>query len=273
LNNRDWAAAIWLSVFVISLLLSKSIRGGLFAVLKELKSRVILIPLFSLLLYYVGMIYMLYLVGYWQETMLKDTIVWISSVGVLAFFSSTKSLKEEKPILTFVKDNIKVIIFLEFFLNVFVFPIGIELILVPIVTLLVLMQIVAKDVAKNQHVFKFVSSTISVFGYATIVFCAYQLYKNWQTFFVMDNLIAFSFPVLLSVLFIPYLYLLILYVHYEDVLVRIKVIFYDNPEKLKQFEKAVIHSARLSLKRLKELRQVVRVHRSMTLEEFKKMIA
>lgn len=273
MNNRDWAAAIWLSVFVISLLLSKSIRGGLFAVLKELKARVILLPLLSMLFYYIGIIYMLYVVGFWQVTMLKDTIVWICSIGVLAFFSSTRSLKEEKPILTFIKDNIKVVIFLEFFLNAFVFPIGIELVIVPIVTLLVLMQIVAKDVAKNQRVFKFVSSTISIFGYVTIIFCTYQLYKNWQTFFVMDNIIAFSFPVILSVLFIPYLYLLVVYVHYEDVLVRIKVVFYDNPEKLKQFKKTVIKTARLSLKRLKELRQVVRVHRSMTLEEFKKMIA
>lgn len=273
MNNRDWAVVVWLTIFIIALLCAKSVRASISGILPDLFSRIILIPLVGMLIYFAVMVFLLCEVGFWDISLLKDTVVWMCSVGILTFFTSTKSLKQERPVWGFIRDNIKMIIFLEFFLNAFVFSLGVELLILPVVSVLMLMQFFAKDVVKNERVYKFTSTIISIFGFTALFYCSYQLYYNWQTFFSIDNLRTFLYPVILSVLFLPFLYFLVLFIHYEDMLVPIKVVFYDEPENYNSFRNVVVQKARFSIRRLKKLRPFIRVNKSMTLDDFKKLVS
>ena len=272
MNNRDWAAVVWLIIFIVALFCSKSVRGTVPDILRSLFSRIILVPLVGMLMYFAVMVFLLCEVGFWDISLLKDTVVWMCSVGILAFFTSTKSLKQARPVWGFIRDNIKMIIFLEFFLNAFVFSLGVELVLLPVISLLMIMQFFAKDVVKNERVYKSTSTIISIFGFTALFYCSYQLFSNWQTFFSIGNLRTFLYPVILSVLFLPFLYFLVLFVHYEDVLVRIKVVFYDEPENYKSFKSVVVKNVKFSIKRLKKLRPFIRVNKSMALDDFEKLV-
>ena len=66
-----------------------------------------------------------------------------------------------------------------------------------------------------------------------------------------DNLIALIFPALMTILFLPFAYIYVLYTHYYSLFVRIGIFLKDN-KSLRRFAKwRVLWSVNFSLQKLK----------------------
>jgi hypothetical protein len=131
LDNREIAILVWLGIFFAWVVSQKGMRKSLFAVFKSFTQKAIFISLFLMMLYIGAMVYVLYRVNFWDISILSDTLIWIFGVGVVLFFNTT-NIQEADYFRKVIIDNIKLVVFIEFLMNLYVFDLWIELILVPV---------------------------------------------------------------------------------------------------------------------------------------------
>lgn len=143
----------------------------------------------------------------------------------------------------------KWVIAIEFIVNFYTFSLVKELLLVPIVIFLALLQGVSQSDKRFIQVSKFLENIFAFIGLGLIAFVVYMTFKNYQEIFIIDNLFSFLLPPLLTILLIPFLYLLAIYINYEDLFVRVNFMTNDR-KKNKLLKKEILLNAKLNLSRL-----------------------
>jgi hypothetical protein len=204
--------------------------------------------LFMLTLYITLLLYALYKLSFWDFSLLKDTIFWFSTTALVCFFTINKA-KNNNYFKGIIKENLKWAIAMEFLVNFYTFSLTTELILVPILIFLGLLQAISDTDKKYTQVSKLFKNVFGVFGLALLVFTTYKTFKNYQELFTVHNLFSFLLPPILTVLVIPFLYVLAIYMNYEELFVRVNIISNDK-EKNKLLKRKIILIAKLNLNRL-----------------------
>ena len=145
-NNREIAIGIWLFVVTLLALLSKSIRKIFLESFpkfcKLFFSRWILIPLGLAAGYIVLVVFILQKIEFWNSGLLKNTILWCISVPAVLMFRILP--QDENSFWNAIKDNFRVTVALEFVVAFYTFSLWVELLIVPVTTVLVIMQAVAE---------------------------------------------------------------------------------------------------------------------------------
>lgn len=78
---------------------------------------------------------------FWDNIYIKDIIVWFIFSGLIYCMNAVSKDADEKYIENILKNNLKFTVIFEFIMNTFTFNIWIELIIVPIITVIVMMNI------------------------------------------------------------------------------------------------------------------------------------
>lgn len=89
------------------------------------------------------------LIGFWELSMQKDTILWVAFAGFPLLMKSNKINSEQNYLNYIFKDSVKGIVIVEFIANFYSFSLITELILIPVMTLIVLTQAFGSD--KPEH--------------------------------------------------------------------------------------------------------------------------
>jgi len=131
LDNREIAIAVWLIILFIWSIFHKNIRKSILAIFKTFTTRVIFIPALLMLLYIGLMVYCFSAFGLWDISNLSDTIVWFVGAA-FAMFINIGYIKERDYFRKVILDNLKIVVFIEFITNLYVFDLWVELILVPV---------------------------------------------------------------------------------------------------------------------------------------------
>ena len=216
-NNREIAVGIWLLVVTLLALLSKSIRKIFLESFPKLCklffNRWILIPLGLAAGYIVLVVLVLQKTGFWNSELLKNTILWCISVPVVLMFRI--STQDENSFWNAVKDNFRVTATLEFVVAFYTFSLWVELLIVPVTTVLVAMQVVAEGKKDHKLVEKLLSDFLSWIGISLLIYATYKLVADFANFAQPGTLTNFSLPVLLSVLFLPFLFIFAIFANYD----------------------------------------------------------
>lgn len=222
-NNREIATGIWLFALVAFGLSKKVVREGIADVLKHAFVLKIMIPLLLSFLPSIVIVMILAHFGLWDLSVLKETIYWVIGTGLVMFgsFNDVKSVKAlyKKT----AKDTLTLIVVLEFMIWFYVFPLPVELLFVPLVTLLILLTTMAKYMkADGIELTRKVLDGIQVFiGLVVLLFVVLAFINNPEPLFTYKNLELFLLPVVLSFTYAPSVYLLARYSKYELVFNRI----------------------------------------------------
>lgn len=189
--------------------------------------------------------------GLWDMSQMKNTIVWAFSVGVLTTFRVNDLVKEEGYYLNAVKDNFKIIAAIEFIVNFHALNLVVELILIPVSTLLVMIQAYTESNNEEGYdiVHKIVTRALGVIVIAVLVYEVIHIANNTDEFFSSGTFYDFLVPVLLSVMFLPFVYCMMLYTVYENIFVRIPF-FADNDEIIKYTKRITIKTFMMNLRAL-----------------------
>ena len=223
-------------------------RDGLGGVLKLIFGKTIGTILLMLTLYASLLLFLLYKLGFWDISLLKDTIFWFCTTALVLLFTINKA-KTNNYFKDIIKENLKWVIAIEFIVNFYTFSLVKELLLVPIVIFLALLQGVSQSDKRFIQVSKFLENIFAFIGLGLIAFVVYMTFKNYQEIFIIDNLFSFLLPPLLTILLIPFLYLLAIYINYEDLFVRVNFMTNDR-KKNKLLKKEILLNAKLNLSRL-----------------------
>lgn len=150
-----------------------------------------------------------------------------------------------------IKDNLKLLVISEFIINFYTFNILLELILVPILAFLIIMLVVAQSDTKFEPVRKLLNFIFALIGFGLLFYASYKLKTDWQAFFNRNTLQDFIIPPILTLLYIPFLWFISIYIDYQSLYSRLPIFIKDSSIRSYAKRKALLtfHIRTMLLKR------------------------
>lgn len=248
-NNREIASAIWLLLFLVYILSRSSVRQSLHDLLRAFFRVKLLLPFCLMLLYILIIVFALQEMGFWDKSLIKDTLFWTFGVALIMYFNADRAIKDDYFFRKTISDNLKLVLILEFLLNLYSFSLVIEIILVPVMTLLVLIHAIAQKETELAAVKSFSAVILTLIGIGLIVITGYKIINDFENFATVSNLRDFLLYPVFSIALLPFIYLMALYIQYENIFTRIDIIN-NHSEAVRYAKKRILASFHLNLKRL-----------------------
>lgn len=232
-NNREYAIGIWIFGFCVLAFSKKNIRESIFHIFKFLLNKKILSVFSIMLLYSLFILYILYILKLWYLENIKDTIYWFAGTATILLFKANNAIENEHFFKEIVIDNLKLICFVEFLINFYVFNIWIELCLIPALTFIILLKAFGETDPKNRIVVKALDYVIGIIGLWLLSYVVFKATQELDKVFTYSNFQSIVFPILLTFLYLPFVYFLALYMKYEMVFIRLEIFNRVNNKDLK----------------------------------------
>lgn len=134
-NNREIAVATWAAVLFAWAMTQGSIRASLKNVIRAFFHRRIQGVLALMAAYIALLVYGLSEADLWNAGQLKNTIIWAVSVAAVLLFRLPSISEDADYFKQALKDNLKLIVVLEFIVSFYTFSMLTELIIVPVTAL------------------------------------------------------------------------------------------------------------------------------------------
>lgn len=250
-NNREIATAIWLLVIFVFLLSKRDIRRSLFGVVKAFFQIRILTLVVLMMVYTTGIVILLNKVNLWETSLLKDSILWFFT-GMVMAFKYIPSKADENFFREIIVDNLKVVVIITFLVNTYTFSLIGELILIPIITTIILFEAVAQTDEKFSPIAKLMRAFQIIIGSLILVYALSKAISDYRNLATLDTLRSFLLPILLSILFLPFMYFFKLFASYGKLFVWLNLGF-EKSKKLKRYAKwEIIKHCRLSLEKIEK---------------------
>jgi len=231
LNNREIAIALWLvaiAIYIFSSSKMRDVRKSFRNLLSALFARQIISVLILMTIYMGVVVYWMFEADLWNSGQIKNTIFWVVAVGFMSFFK-LESIKKDKSFFKHsVIDNLKVLAIIQFVVSVYSFPLWIELLLVPILALIGGMYAIAETDEKYNQVKKFLEGLMIFFGITIIVYTAYMLIIGFNEFGQVSTAYDFFVPPLLTLFYLPFIFMVMVYSAYEQAFVRLMFAIKEN---------------------------------------------
>lgn len=220
LSTREWATLIWGCIFMLYVLCHREIRKSLWNVIVIFFDKKLRI-LWEIILLYVLTITMVFCyLPIWENIYIKDTIIWFLFSGLIYCMNAVSSEADETYIKKILKDNLKFTMILEFFMSTFTFNIWIELAIIPVITIITVMNVIAERKEEYKNVHKLLDSVLAIAGF----WIFYETIKiginEYKQLNIINTLVSFMIPIVYLILIIPLEYILELYSKYEVLFLR-----------------------------------------------------
>lgn len=219
-------------------------------VVKAFSHKKILSVIIATILYTGLVVFILSKTGIWEILLIKDTIFWLVGTAFVLLMNVNKATQDNGFFKKILIDNLKLILVLEFIVNLYTFSLWIELILVPFLFVIIAMSAVAEMKKEYLPVKKAIDFILSAFGIFLITYALAKILGDYQSFATSENLRAFILPPLLTFAYIPFLYLFALVIAYENLFVRIDIFVKDNKALAKFAKRKIICLCHLNLRKL-----------------------
>jgi len=172
-------------------------------------------------LYTAVMVWVLYAVQAWTMALLKDTVIWFVLSGLVLAFSSVTLGRDENLFTKVLSRNLKVTVVIEFLMNTYTFSLHGELILIFVTALFGLTEAVSRINVKYSQVTRLTRGLQAVIGIAVLAFAIAKAVTDFTALRTIDSVRSVLLAPVLSLLLVPFIYLLALYVAYELIFFRI----------------------------------------------------
>lgn len=216
-SPREQSILIWLLVGAVFFLRDKNIRGSFVNLLSAFFNPKLQIMIWLSISWTIMSCYALWYYGFWNKTLLKETIAWAVVSGITLTFKAVS--RERINFFEVLLDNIKISALLAFFVNIYSFDLWIELIIFPIMAVIVLMDVSAQVKDDLKDIRRLTSTLVAFSG---------LLYFSFSTWLFIDKITPDKFfaeslkvvlPITLYVVSIPFLYFWSIFAMYENLFI------------------------------------------------------
>ena len=253
-STRELATAFWVGAILIAvgmaIVTNKKIRQGFIGVLKCFFNRK-LRKLWEIYFLYIGIITLMFSrFPIWKNIYLKDIILWTFFSGLTICINAVAGEADEKYILKVLKDNIRFTMVTELLLSTFTFSFWVELIIIPITTVIVLFDTVAAHKSDAIAVHKLLQDVIAFAGLCVILQTVRVGILEYRELNVINTLVSFFIPIVYLLLVTPLEYAFELYSKYEMLFIQMH--FKEPSDKMVRRKRhlKVIKVCGLSVKRI-----------------------
>ncbi|PKM94238.1 MAG: hypothetical protein CVU84_12315 [Firmicutes bacterium HGW-Firmicutes-1] len=246
-NNREIAVGIWVMFAVAISVFTKPVRQFLKSVFPILFCRKFVVFYIVFLSYFGLVTYGLYAIGFWDTSLLKDTIFWILFLELPLFVKTIEKAKDNHFFAQLIKENIALIVIIEFILNFWTFGVITEIIIVPISVLIGFLYAISAREKNYQQVKRFLDWLFVIFGVVVIINTVANIIQTPNEIINVTVLKELLLPILLINLNLPIVYGLALYNTYEQVFTRVKGNKSQKPKiKRKVFRFAGVYLSKIT---------------------------
>lgn len=226
-SNREIAIAFWVSIGLIWGLSQSKLRKSLVQLIKAFFAWKLTLSYLAMILYIVLMIFPLKAIGAWEMGHIKLTLLWGVCVGFVMLFEFSKADNADF-FRNAIKSNLKGLVIIEFLVNFYVLNLLAELLLAPVFFLLGGMLAVSESDAKYASVNKFLNRVLAFIGLSFTAYAIYMVIVDFEHFATLETLSSFYLPILFTVMFLPFVYLVALFSGYEAFFTRLHFFVSDQ---------------------------------------------
>lgn len=278
-STRELATAFWVGAILIAvgmaIVTNKKIRQGFIGVLKCFFNRK-LRKLWEIYFLYIGIITLMFSRSpRWKNIYLKDIILWTLFSGLTICMNAVAGEADEKYISKVLKDNIRFTVVTEFLLSTFTFSFWVELIIIPITTVIVLFDTVAEHKSDAIAVHKLLQDVMAFAGLCVILQTVRVGILEYRELNVINTLVSFFIPIVYLLLVTPLEYAFELYSKYEMLFIQMHFKEPSDKRVRRKRHLKVIKVCGLSVKRIMLFQKqcIPRMYVSMSDSEFEALIS
>lgn len=253
LNNRELALLIWFGGVVMFLFFIRKVRSSIYDVLKTLV-RSVVVKIFAFMALY--LLCVVCLISWFVDMgpqHLKEIFLWVFTVGLVMVFKANEH-KDLGAFRSLIISSLRFTIVVEFIVNFHSFSLAVELVLIPILTILILFQVVGEMKETTRYFANGIQNVINSIVLVIFVFALYKTIVNFDAVASFSNLVLLLLPSTLTLLFLPYVYFLTLYMAYNDYFIHLDFMTREMA-KVKLLKWAILRHANLNLDKLTRVKQ------------------
>lgn len=211
LSERELASLAWLGLAGVGAVFWAPLRRAVRDVVRALLTPVLLIPLTLFSAYTGGIVALASLTPAWNLDLLKDTVIWFLTAGVLLMFRATNAAKEEDWFLRQAGAVLKLTVFLEFYMNFQSLPFMAEFLLQAWLLVLILIDGAARLSAIRQDADlaswkRWANLLQGLTGLGLLAYVGVWLIGNWQTVDPSQTARALLLPIWLTLFTLPFVF-------------------------------------------------------------------
>ena len=260
MNNRELSLLIWSLIIIVIFLFQKGVRQSMVGVIKAFFAWKLSISYLAMLTYIFSAIFILRKIGFWNLSILKETVIWICFTGLIMLVNSNKVNKESNYFRKIVFDNLKIVVIIEFITNAYSFSFLVELIVMPILIFLVILNVYASYYEEHKKVKVVLDYVLIILGLIFLTYAIVEISENFNNFTTLNNLRAFLIAPILTFLYLPFMYFMALFMSYEVLFVRINVIHRNNDDLKSSLKKNIFKACLINLSKLNRFSSDMRIY-------------
>lgn len=236
LSNREIAWLVWLGIGLIWILTQQQVREALWQCVKAFCAPPIL-RIVAAMLAYVGVCVLIMAAFHiWQWDNLKTTLLWTLTFALVTMLDVSRVSEDDAFYGKTVRDTISATAVLLFVAELESFSLIAELVVVPGMVILGLMLAIAQTRADLKDTRVVVESIASMAGFGLLAYGLMAIVARPDEFVTWGILREFAVPVMLSLLFLPFMYALSVYMVCDRMTVRL--IFCIADESVRKYARA-----------------------------------
>lgn len=256
LSPRETAILIWAAAFSIWALSHASIRGSFLNLLRSLVKPKLLGPIAATAIYVVVALSLLFWIEFWKLELAKDTAVWFfTSCLVLLVHFGTSAEARATPLQTIVVDSAKATIVFEFIVSEYSFPVLVELVLVPTLSIAAACEVFARRDESQRAASALLQAFIGVIGLLMLAWAIYCAAMDREHLATLDTFRRFALGPVLSLSCVPLFFAFALIIDYEEVFLRLRIGAEKDESVLAYARWQIIRKFRWHIERLQEFRR------------------
>lgn len=227
MNNRELATVLWAGVVFVAIVSNRDLRSSLWSVVVSLLQPKLIIPLAVMFGYVYGLLRAGAAVGVWNSSLIADTVAWGMGSGVALFGWSVRIFKPGGSFRRVIRTSISSTILVEAFVNLYVFRLPVELLLLPIGALIAGMSAVAESdrqfaAAKYAPVKRLLAALTMTLGFIVIGWVVVKLGTGWREFNVPLNAEKVALPIWLTFGALPFVAAMGAFANYDTAFAMIR---------------------------------------------------
>ncbi len=215
LNNRELAFLVWAAVFIGYISTKKTTRqafGGLIRAFLNPK----VVSSLALMALWIGLcVYALAFIGWWSLGNLKSTLIWSVTFAFVTMLDVNRITEESAFFRKMARDTVSATVVVTFIAELYSFSLFVEFLLIPFLAFVTVFQVLSERKPEHAAVHKLSSAILIIAGLLYFSHGIYGAAKNLDDFSTWNNLREFFVPIFLSLLFLPFIYAMSIFVSYE----------------------------------------------------------
>lgn len=250
LSSREWATIIWGAALFFYMIIKKEIRSSLYNLIKIFFSKKLRKLWIAYFLYISIITFLFSLLSFWKLVFIKDVMVWALFSGLIYFINALSKEVDETYFIKIIIENFRIVIIIEFITSIFTFNIFIELLIVPIFTIVFIMNYIFEKYIKYKDLYKLTDYLMASMGIIFLFKTIEVGINEYRNLNFIDTLISFMIPIIYLILTLPMMYFISLCSKYESLFLRMSFREGEDEKINKIHRFYVIKTCNISIKKV-----------------------